>query len=251
MPHNQGQESMNSLSVIVPAYNEEDNLDITVAHLIDTFNKRNIDWELILINDGSTDRTEEIIERLVARQPNIKLIHHKQNMGIGSCFRHGIENASKEIITWIPADGENDINELIKYLPLLEHVDIVIPFVLNVGMRSWGRRILSTVYLWIINLSFGTMFNYTNGNVVYRRRIFEIFKPESTGFFFQTECLIRAVRAGFIFAEVPVRLKGRRGGHSKALTIKSLCTVVWEFIMLFLAVHIFRTAGRVPKHVQL
>lgn len=236
-----------SLSVILPAFNEENNLVPTITKLIHSFNKRNFDWQLILIDDGSTDRTGEIAERLSLGQPKIKIIHHKHNMGIGYCFRQGVENANKEIITWMPADGENDINELIKYFVLLEHVDIIIPFVVNIGMRSWWRRFLSTAYIWIINLSFGTMFNYTNGNVIYRNRVLEVVKPKSNGFFFQTECLIKAIRAGFMFAEVPVYLKKRKKGHSKALTIKSLCTVVWEFIILFLAVHIFRTAGRVPK----
>ena len=238
-----------SLTIIVPAYNEEDNLDATGKNLIDAFNKRNLDWELILIDDGSIDRTRELAEKLAYGESRIKVIHNRRNMGIGYCFRQGVESASKKLITWIPADGENDLNELIKYLPLLEHVDIVIPFVLNVGIRSWGRRIISTAFLWIINLSFGTTFNYTNGNVLYRRRVFEIVEPKSTGFFFQTECLIKAIRSGFIFAEVPVRLKGRKDGRSKALNIKSFCTVVLNFITLFLAIHISRTAGKIPKNM--
>ena len=239
--------NINSITVILPAFNEEDNLTFSVTNLINTFNKRNLDWQLILINDGSVDRTGEIAEGLSVGQPKIKIIHHKRNMGIGYCFRQGVERASKEIITWMPADGENDLSELTKYFLLLEHVDIIIPFVVNIGIRSWWRRFFSTIYLWIINLSFGTMFNYTNGNVIYKRRVFDVFKPKSNGFFFQTECLIKAIRAGFIFAEVPVRLKQRKGGNSKALTIKSFYTVVWEFIVLLLAVHIFRTAGRVQK----
>ena len=189
----------------------------------------------------------ELAENLASGNTKITVIHHKRNMGIGYCFREGINNTKKKIVTWLPADGENDPSELIKYLMLLEHVDIVIPFALNVGIRSWLRRFLSATYLWIVNLSFGTMFNYTNGNVIYRREVFKSIQFDSNGFFFQTECLIKALRAGFIFAEVPVRLRQRRYGNSKALTAKSCCALVKEFITLFLAVHIFRVTGKVTQ----
>ena len=187
--------NINSLTVIIPAFNEEDNIFSSVTNLVDIFGTKGLDWQLIIVNDGSTDRTGEIADGLAAGQPNIEVIHHKRNMGIGYCFRRGVEKAREEIITWFPADGENDLNDLIKYLPLLEHVDIVIPFVVNTGVRSWGRRFLSAVYLWIINLSFGTVFNYTNGTVIYRRHVFDVIKPKTNGIFFQTECLITAVRS--------------------------------------------------------
>lgn len=239
---------LNSLSIIIPALNEEANLKSIVENVINEFSKNEFDYEIILINDGSEDKTKEIANEIASDEPRVKVIHHQRPMGIGSCFREGIEVSTKESITWLPADGENDPNELIKYLPLLEHVDIIIPFVLNVGIRSWGRRILSSAYLWIINLSFGTMFNYTNGNVIYRRSVFEIVKPKSNGFFYQTECVIKAVRSGFIFAEVPVRLRNRPVGHSKALSLMSFYSVIKDFLFLFIEVHILRRAGESVAH---
>jgi glycosyltransferase involved in cell wall biosynthesis len=231
-----------SLSIVVPALNEENNLTDTIRGITKTLYDADIDWEVILVNDGSSDGTADIANGLADGESRIKVIHHHHPMGIGCCFRDGVKISTKDAVTWFPADGENDPNELIKYLPLLEHVDIIIPFVLNVGMRSWGRRILSTLYLWIINLSFGTMFNYTNGNVIYRRTVFEIVKPKSNGFFFQTECLIKAVRSGFIFAEVPVRLRRRSSGRSKAISVKSFCSVLIDFLYLFIEIHILKRA---------
>ena len=229
--------NINSLSIILPAFNEEDNLEPTMAHLIETLEKCNLDWQIILINDGSTDRTGEIVQSLTSGQLRIMVIHHKQNMGIGYCFREGIRNANKDIVTWLPADGENNPEDLFKYLILLEQTDIVVPFVRNTQIRPLLRRFLSKFYIWIINLSFGTKFNYTNGNILYRRKIFDNIALQSDGFFFQTECLIKAINKGYKFIEVPVYLKERRCGFSKAITIKHLCVLIKEFIMLFFVMH--------------
>lgn len=239
---------MSSLSVIIPAYNEEENIELTVNGLVSTLKKRDLDWQIIIVDDGSKDRTRELAEKIALGSDNIAVLHNQNNSGIGCCFSQGLDKADKEIVTWIPADGENDINELIKYFSLLEHVDIIIPFVANLNVRSRIRRLLSAIYLWIINISFGTMFHYTNGNVVYKRKVFENFKIKSSGFFFQTESLIKAARSGFIFAEVPVRLGLRKNGLSKALTFSSLIRIVNDFLVFFLDVHIFRTSGRTQRN---
>lgn len=237
-----------SLTIVIPALNEEQNLKATIRRIVNALSDSGIDWEIALVNDGSTDKTGDISNDLASNEPRIKVIHHQRSMGIGYCVREGIKSSSKDSISWLPGDGENDPYELLKYLPILEHVDIITSFVVNVGVRSWGRRFLSTLYLWLINLSFGTMFNYTNGSAIYRRSVFQVVKPQANGFFFPAECLIKAVRAGFIFAEVPVRVKKRVRGYTESISFKSICIVIWEFINLFIAVHILRRVGAAWEH---
>ncbi len=227
-----------SLSVVVPALNEEVALNDTMERTCKALNDSGIDWEIILINDGSTDRTRELTSRWENNDYRIKAVQHPRPMGIGHCFREGIETSTKEAITWLPADGENDPGGLLNNLPLLEEADMVIPFVLNTGIRPLTRRILSRVYLWIINVSFGVRFIYTNGNVIYRREVFKSIKPKSNSFFYQAECLIRGVRSGFTFIEVPVQLRKGLRGHSKALSLKSFCTLAYDFMHLFYEMHI-------------
>lgn len=226
-----------SLSVVVPALNEESNLEEAVRNMVDALNITCTEWEIIVVNDGSTDKTGEIAERLSANEPRIKVLHYEYPHGIGYCFREGILNAGKNALTWLPGDGENDPAEILKYLALLNQVDMVVPFVINKEVRSKSRRLFSKLYVGIVNLFFGTSFNYTNGNIIYRSTIFKNVKPESTGFLFQTESLIKATRAGFTFAEVPIKIKGRSSGRSKALTLKSFYNISREFIGLFLKIH--------------
>jgi glycosyltransferase involved in cell wall biosynthesis len=240
-----------SLTVVVPALNEERHLAGVVAGIREALEPAGWDWEVIVVNDGSTDRTGAIATGLSENDPRIKVLHHDRPGGVGFSFRHGASLATKHAVTWVPGDGQNDLTEILKYLPLLEHVDIVVPFVVNTGVRSFARRVISTLYLWIINLSFGISYTYTNGTAAYRVRIFKVVKLSSNGFFFSTECLIKSTRAGFIFAEVPVRLRERSGGVSKAMSLKSLYSVVRDFLKLFYAVHILRTAGRVDQNKEL
>jgi len=236
-----------SLSIIVPALNEEKTVRAVVENTIAACDENNVDWEIILVDDGSTDSTGEIARELAKKNNQVVVITHPRPKGIGCCFRQGVKRSAKEIVIWLPADGENDIEELLKYAGMMRHVDIVIPFVVNTGVRNWPCRFLSSVYLFIINFSFGTTFNYTNGNVMYRRRVFQIIKNDSNGFFFQTECLIKSIRKGFIFAEVPVFLKGKTSPHTKALSFRNFMNIAKDFLKLFIAVHILGITGRTKE----
>ncbi|MCK5493249.1 MAG: glycosyltransferase family 2 protein [Candidatus Omnitrophica bacterium] len=229
-----------TLSVIVPVFNEASNLESNIEDLIDILNRKFFDWQLILVNDGSCDGTAEIINKLVDKYKNIEAIHNNINKGVGYSLRKGIEKSTKNIITWIPADGENDLDELINYIFLLDHVDFIVPFVINVGVRSWMRNFLSRVYLYIVNIVFGTTFNYTNGTIVYKRFVLENIILMSNSSFIHAEGLIKSIRSGFIYAEVPVHLKKRGIGESKTLTIKSFDSIIWDFVKLFSAIYGFK-----------
>lgn len=233
-----------SLTVIMPGLNEEENIRASVAELLAALGDAVVDWEVIIIDDGSTDRTGEIAEEFARVDSRIRVLHHKVSMGIGYSFFEGIRSSTKEAVTWVPADGENDPRDLVKYLPLIQHVDIVIPFVVNKRVRPRFRRILSAVYLAIINATFRTRFNYTNGNIIYRKRVFDIVTPRSNGFLVNAECLVKATRAGFLFAEVPVLLKKRIEGSSKAFRFKSFCSVIREYVALLFS---FRTLREQDK----
>lgn len=87
----------------------------------------------------------------------------------------------------LPRDAENDAYEILRYLPLMEHVDIVIPFIYNQNMRSWKRRMVFKFYKGIIKLSFGMLLNYMNGSVMYRKCALQNITLKSSGFFYQAE----------------------------------------------------------------
>jgi glycosyltransferase involved in cell wall biosynthesis len=208
-----------------------------VRNEIDCYNIFKINGKIVVVNDGSSDNTGNIAIARGKEYPFIKVLHHESPQGIGSSFRDGVCLADGEIVTMIPGDGENDAPETLRYLPLMEHVDIVIPFVYNKGVRSWKRRALSVLYRGIINMSFGLSLNYMNGTVMYRKCALKDVKLRSKGFFYQTELLIKCIRNGYLYAEVPYALSQRTGGVSKATSFKSLIKVTESYLSTLLDVY--------------
>jgi glycosyltransferase involved in cell wall biosynthesis len=217
----------------MPALNEEDNIHEAITNTLKAFTDLDIDGEVIVINDGSTDKTPEIVSKVSAEDNRVRLINHDNPQGIGASFWDGVDNAVGNAVCMLPGDNENDPLETLRYFMLLEHVDIVIPFVFNKEVRSIFRNGLSYLYRFIINTTFLVNFNYTNGTVIYRRSILSELTHKSKGFFFQTDILIRTVKRGYLFAEVPYRLKARNSGTSKAVSFPSLIQVIKGYIRLF------------------
>lgn len=227
-----------TLSVIMPALNEESCIAAAINEVVKSFQSLNIVGEIVVVNDGSTDRTGEIAKSHANKYPFITIITHDSPAGIGASYWEGVKLATGKIVTLIPGDAENDPYEIFRYIPLMDHVDIVVPFFYNREVRSASRRLLSKVYKAIINLSFGYLLNYMNGTVMYRKSILENVRLKSTGFFFQTELLIKTIRQGYLYAEVPYAIRNRESGRSKAVSLTSLLKVAYGYISTVYYVYI-------------
>lgn len=229
-----GEEIKNfTLSIIMPAFNEEDNIVSAIDDTLSTFDEFNIDGEIVVINDGSTDATASLVKNKIENSPRIiRLINHAYPQGIGASFWDGVDSAKGNVVCMLPGDNENEPSEIIRYLNLLNSVDIVIPYVFNKSTRSLTRNALSFLYQFIINSTFIVCLNYTNGTVLYRKSILADLKHRCRGFFFQTDILIRLVKRGYLFAEVPYRLRIRKEGKSKAVSLKSLSAIIKGYLKL-------------------
>lgn len=230
------------LSFIMPALNEEKNIAQAIANGIRSFNTFGIDGEIVVINDGSRDRTASLVQEAMATHGDrIRLVEHKTPQGIGASFWEGVDSARGDAVVLMPGDNENDPDEILRYYKLLNHVDLVIPFVYNKHVRSLFRNFLSLAYRFIINTTFLVYFNYTNGTILYRKSILQTLPHRSRGFFFQTDILIRLVKSGYLFAEVPYRLNLRKEGLSKAVSFPSFVQVVKGYLRLVKEIYFDRT----------
>jgi glycosyltransferase involved in cell wall biosynthesis len=234
-----------ALSVVVPSLNEEKNVEKAIRNIFSSAQRCSVSCEVIAINDGSTDNTRNIIESLIQSGLPILLINHDRPKGIGYSFWEGTQHSKGEVVTWMPGDGENDAAEIMIYMDLMQHVDIIVPFIFNREVRSKFRRVLSMVYRSIINISFGLNLNYTNGTVLYRKSVLKTVDLKNFGFFYQAEMLIRLIRNGYLFAEVPCGLSVRTSGSSQAISFKSLRKVVTGYIQTMFEIHFMRSSGRV------
>ena len=233
------------ISIVTPALNEEQNIGPTIRNVLGAFDDLGIEGEIVVINDGSTDGTLAKVEEEMKRDPRVRVITHEKPGGIGGAFWAGVGQARGQMVCMIPGDNENDPWEILRYHKLLEHVDILIPFVFNKEARSLFRNGLSYVYRVIINTTFLVNFNYTNGTVMYRKKILDELDFHSSGFFFQTDILVRTVKRGYLFAEVPYRLDVRPQGLSKAITFPSLMRVIRGYLRLVRDIH-FTGQGQAP-----
>ncbi len=220
------------ISIIMPALNEQANIIDAIDDTNKAFDEYSINGEIIVMNDGSTDDTRRLVEEEMKSNSRVRLVNHEKPYGLGGSFWDGVDHANGGVILCIPGDNENDVPEILRYFKLLDHVDMVIPFVYNKEVRSLFRNGLSFLYRFIINSTFGVYLNYTNGTVLYRKSVLEKLEYRSSSFFFQTDILIRLLKRNYLFAEVPYRLDVRNVGESKAVSFPSLLQVVRGYLRL-------------------
>jgi hypothetical protein len=168
----------------------------------------------------------------MARDQRVRLISHDRPQGVGASFWDGVDLARGNFVVMLPGDNENDPMEILRYYSLLNSVDIVIPFVFNTEVRPFFRNVLSFIYRFIINTTFLVNFHYTNGTVMYRKTLLDELEYRSDGFFFQTDILVRTVKHGYLFAEVPYRLGLRAQGVSRAINFPSFLQVIRGYLRL-------------------
>jgi glycosyltransferase involved in cell wall biosynthesis len=221
-----------ALSVIMPALNEEKSILEAIGDTLKAMDDFSIEGQIIIVNDGSTDKTGELVAEAMNGDNRITTIHHDTPKGIGASFWDGVDAATGAAVIMLPGDNENDPCEIFRYFDLLQHVDIVIPFLYNREVRPLFRNILSFIYRFIINTTFLVNINYTNGTVLYRKDVLLELNSRSTSFFFQTDILVRLVKEGYLFAEVPYKVRKRDGGKSKAITFPSLMQVIKGYFQL-------------------
>ncbi|MDP2923149.1 MAG: glycosyltransferase family 2 protein [Candidatus Omnitrophota bacterium] len=239
------EDNSNKLSVIMPALNEELNISDAISSTLEGLDFFKINGEIIIINDGSSDRTQFLIEQKSKENPGrIQLIKHDKPQGIGASFWEGVDYATGDFVIMLPGDNENDPREALRYYRLLEHVDMVIPFIFNPETRPFFRNALSFLYRFIINTTFLVNFHYTNGTVLYKKSILKELNYHSSSFFFQADILIRSVKKGYLFAEVPYKLGMRKKGVSKAVTFPSLYQVSKGYLRLVKDYYFSRDKGQ-------
>jgi len=205
--------------------------------------------EIIVVNDGSTDESLVVAEKVALSDPRVRVLHKKKNEGIGKAFGDGVTMAVNPFVMMIPGDNENNLSDMLNFYHLTNDVDVIIPFICNNEVRKFNRRLISTVYRSIVNVTFGTTLNYTNGTVIYNKNALESVVLNSSGFFYQTELLVKLLRKGFLYAEVPQFLNVRTGGKSSATTLRSMCNLGRSFIRLVFDVYI-RRVDHISTHVN-
>ncbi len=224
---------MKSLSIIVAAFNEEASIGTALREILAAFGGMGSRLEILVFDDHSSDRTGFFAMEAAKGDSRIRVIRNSANLNIGGVYKAGIRMASKEYLLLLPGDNEVDVLQVARGLDHLGGEDIAVAFPEKAAVRPIIRRILSKIYIHLVNGLFGTVFAYTNGSNYVRTARLKDLRIGTDGFAYQTEVLVRLVLAGSDYVEFGVQLRGRKGGGSTALRPRNWAGVFWALARLF------------------
>ncbi|MBF0370534.1 MAG: glycosyltransferase family 2 protein [Magnetococcales bacterium] len=233
-----------SVSLLSWGLNEEALVDGFLTRAIALLEETVEEFEIVFVNDGSTDRTGEILDAWAKREPRLKVIHNEKNLNVGLSCRRAVQAAGKEYLFWQTVDWSYDITNLRTFLELLNHYDVV------QGVRVVPERILShiplirSIYrirgrsdnLWKAMISlgnyytqrmlFGANFHDFQNITFYRSRAVQGLPMSGTTPFVNPEMLIRSYYGGSRFIEVPINFIPRSEGEAKGTRIGTVIRTV-------------------------
>ena len=201
------------LSIILPAYNEEENIEEAVRGAFEFLRTLRIPFELIIVNDGSKDKTGMILQELRSRYTNLVIIQHVQNLGKGAALISGFTKAQGELVFFTDSDQQVKITELKNFLNQIDSYDFAVGYRLK-RQDPWHRRLLSLIFHLIGHFLFGIRVRDFNCPAkLFRAEMIKSLPLESRGFLIDLEIFALARKKGFKFRELPVthfpRLKGK------------------------------------------
>ena len=228
-----------SVSVAIPALNEAGNIANAVRVTRDALEKYGFsDFEIILIDGGSSDGTPKIMDEIGSKDRRIKVGPHIKSRGLGHSVRHGLSCATKEYVGWFPGDNETLPETMKNVFAEIGKADVIIPYTVNPWVRTPGRRILSAVYLKTFNMIFGTRLKYFNGPCFFRRPVLDSVVMSTDGPAYMMEILVQLVKSGNAsYIEVPMYLKARDYGTSSVLRWGNVLGIAKTAARLFFRVH--------------
>src|SRR3989344_5419097 len=216
-----------NLSVFFPLFNEEGNVETLVKKAIDVLDNLKLEYEIILVNDGSTDGTKAAVEKLAGENPRIRAINHPKNLGYGEVLKSGFYNAKYDFICYTDGDGQFDFSEVTKFLEKIENNDLVIgyrikrqdPFFRILFNKGWKLSLLAFFGLTLKDVDCG--FKMIRKSVLEKIPHLE----SSRGAMINAELAIKAKKYGFKVTQTGVnhypRLSGKPTGASLRVILKS------------------------------
>jgi len=221
---------MPSLSIVLPAYNEEANVESAVEEVSTVAQQLGMDYEIILVNDGSTDRTGEISRELAQRIPNFRLVEHYPNRGYGGSLKAGFAAATRELIAFAPADNQFAFSEINRLLERLDEADIVSGYRAD-RQDNIVRKFFAFGWNTLMRLLFGYLCRDVDcGFKLFRRDILEHVTIVSDGAMVDTEFLFKARARGYRIADVPVTHLPRLAGESTGGNVKVIARAFRDLV---------------------
>ncbi len=221
------------LTVFFPAYNEIDNLESVVSAAVSFLPEISSDFEIIIVDDGSSDGTYELSEALAERHECVRVIHHERNRGYGAALQSGFQAARKQNVFYTDGDGQFRIEELRSVLPLMETADVVSCFRAH-RQDPWHRILNARIFEMAINMIFGLKIRDPDcAFKIYAREVLEALEMTSLGAMIDVEMLLQAKRKGFRIVQTGVTHLPRKAGEPSGGNLRVILRAFAELIQLW------------------
>lgn len=225
------------LSLVIPAYNEEDTIRQAIHEAATALDGIVSEYEILIVDDGSADRTAEIVNEESAANPCVRLLKQPRNLGYGAALRAGFQAARFELVSFTDADCQFELSDLEYMLPLAEEFDIVSGYRID-RKDPARRRFFSWGYNTLVQLLMGSRIRDIDCALkIYHRDTLQQILPEADNFFANTEMLTKARRQDLSVVDVGVRHRPRAAGESKVSlseipeTLRTLLPFWWTQVL--------------------
>ncbi|UCC61577.1 MAG: glycosyltransferase family 2 protein [Anaerolineae bacterium] len=219
-----------SISIVIPAYNGESSLETVVRQTLSVLGEISPDYEIILVNDGSTDDTGAIADGLAAEDEHIYVIHHPHNLGLGAALRTGFSQVRHDLVSSLPADGQIAPVDMKRFAKAIEGVDVVTGYFTR-REDAFHRTILTKGLRLFMHLLFGKL-PRLQGARMFRRELLNEIELHSTTGLMNLELIVKASRKGYRFREIPIAALPRMSGESKVTNAKTILKTMFEMFKL-------------------
>lgn len=222
------------ISAVFPAHNEEANVEQAISEMRDVLRSvcEEDEYEVIVVDDGSTDRTAEIVGKLSEIDPRVKLIQHETNMGYGQAVKTGLQAGSLDYVFFTDSDLQFDVWELERLVPFLNRADVVCGYRIE-RQDPWNRRFIAKGWNYLVRVLFYVPVRDIDcAFKIFRREALEGLSIESVGALINTELMVKLGRSGFGVAEVGVNHFPRAGGEQSGAKISVIFTAFRELLRM-------------------
>lgn len=227
-------QAYSGISIILPALNEAQNIEALSQEILSYFKNKNIPFEIIIVNDGSTDETGIIADALASEHKNISVIHHAQNKGYGKSLKDGFNASRQAYLFFTDADRQFKINSLDSFLPLMEegNTDMVIGYRIN-RKDNLLRKFLA----WGFNRMVCILFTINSRDIdcafkLFKKEVFTSLEIKSDAFLFNAEILAKAQIKQLNIVQVGVEHYPRFAGDS-TISYKSIASTINKLYALY------------------
>jgi glycosyltransferase involved in cell wall biosynthesis len=216
-----------SLSVFFPAHNEVDNIGPLTEKTVGVLEKSGVeDYEVIIVNDGSTDGTRELSDELSGKHPKVRAVHHEVNQGYGAAVWTGIRSCRMEYLFFTDGDGQFDTGEIALFLPHMREYDAILGYRIR-RADPWHRKLFGWGWTHMVIRPFLgiAVRDLDCAFKMFRRDLFEDVEQEAGGAMVTAEILAKLKKKGFTYREIGVhhypRTAGEQSGGSPKVILRA------------------------------